>query len=67
MKDKIHQTGQQGRQYLISKVVCFNALDNILGKRPATKPMVVIDNLSGKSEVDIESNVPESDQDDKEE
>ena len=35
-KDKIRQTGQQGRQHLISKFVYFNTLDNILGNRPAT-------------------------------
>ena len=45
----------------------FDALDNILGNRPATEPMVVIDSLSGKSELDDESNVSESDQDGKEE
>jgi len=47
--------------------VYFDALDNILGNRPATEPMVVIDSLSGKSELDDESNVSESDQDGKEE
>lgn len=67
VKDKIRQTGQQGRQHLISKFVYFNALDNILGNRPATEPMVVIDSLSGKSEVDVESNVSESDHEGKEE
>ena len=67
VKDKIRQTGQQGRQHLISKFVYFNALDNILGNRPATEPMVVIDSFSGKSEVDVESNVSESDHEGKEE
>ena len=44
----------------------FDALDNILGNRPATEPMVVVDSMSGKSEVDVESNVSESGQEGKE-
>ena len=37
VKDKICQTDQEGRQYLITKFVCFEILDNILGNRPATQ------------------------------
>ena len=33
----------------------------MLGNRPATEPMVVIDSLSGKPEIGVESNVSESD------
>ena len=44
----------------------FNALENILGNRPATEPMVVIDSLSGKPEVDVESNVSEIDKEEHE-
>lgn len=67
VKDNICHTGQKGRQNLISKFVYFDAMDNMLGNRPATEPMVVIDSLSGKSELHDESNVSESDQDGKEE
>jgi len=46
VRDKIRQTGQQGRQHLISKVVFIDAVDNILGNRPATEPKVIIDNMT---------------------
>ena len=36
---------------LIAEFVYFDALDNILGNKPATKPMVVIDRLNGKSDL----------------
>ena len=42
MKEKICGTGQEGRQYLITKFVYFEILDNILGNRPATPPKMII-------------------------
>jgi len=49
VRDKICQTGQQGRQHLISKFVFFDAVDNILGNRPATEPKVIIDSMGKKN------------------
>ena len=63
MKDKIRQTGQEGRQYLVSKFVYFEILDNILGNRPATQPKVIIDSLGKKSDHEGESIVSDSDKD----
>ena len=37
VRDKIHQTGQQGRQHLILKFVFFEAVDSMIGNRPATE------------------------------
>ena len=58
MKDKICQTGQEGRQYLISKFVYCEILDNILGNQPATQPKVI---LGKKSDHEGESIVLDSD------
>ena len=56
VRDKIRQTGQQGRIHVIEKFVFFEAVDKILGNRPATEPKVLIDSMSSKTDEDNESN-----------
>ena len=54
IKDKLRETGQEGRQYLISKFEYFEVLDKIFGNKPATQPKVIIDSMAGITTVDSE-------------
>jgi len=60
IKDKLRETGQEGRQYLISKFEYFEVLDKIFGNKPATQPKVIIDSMAGKATV--ESEISDSDE-----
>jgi len=66
VKDKIFQTVQQGMQHLILKFVFFDAVDDVLGNRPATELKVIIDSLSSKTDQD-DSNASDCDEDSNEE
>ena len=61
-KDKLRETGQEGRQYLISKFKYFEVLDKILGNKPATQPKVIIDSMAGVATVDSEFEISDSDE-----
>ena len=62
IKDKLRETGQEGRQYLISKFEYFEVLDKILGNKPATQPKVIIDSMAGVATVNSEFEISDSDE-----
>ena len=61
IKDKIKETGQEGRRYLIVKFEYFEVLDAFLANRPATQPKVVIDSLADQCTSKANDDLSDSD------
>ena len=61
VKDKIKETGQEGRRYLIAKFEYFEVLDAFLANRPATQPKVVIDSLADQCTSKANDDLSDSD------
>ena len=62
IKDKLRETGQKRRQYLISKFKYLEVLDKTLGNKPATQPKVIINIMAGVATVDSEFEISDSDE-----
>jgi len=60
VKDKIKQTGEEGRRHLIAKFEYFEVMDAFLANRPATQPKVVIDSLAGQCTSNADSDSDDS-------